>query len=347
MAKKRGPITVGVVGLGRAGWDIHVDQLRDHKAFHIVALADPDKKRLREGSDELGCASFPDLKSLLRGSDAELVVVATPSRSHAPDSTAAMKAGRHVVVEKPMAMNLAQASRMIQSSRRCRRKLFVHQQYRFNQITVHLQQVIASGILGRVFHVRANWVSFNRRNDWQTLRRNGGGVLNNTCPHAIDMAMQLLGAKVTAVMGDLQQIKDAGDAEDHVKIFMRGANGCTVDLEVSTCCAATLPTWMILGSCGTLVTNGEDTTVNYYDPRKVPKLKVVDGPAPGRRYGIAGDKLPWRQKQFKVSKTKVVSGFYDNVAGVLRKNAKMAITPESVREVIRVIAMARKGTKFN
>ena len=346
MARKQGPISVGVVGLGRAGWNIHVEQLRSHKAFRIVALADPDKKRVRGGSDELGCASFADLKSLLKGSDAELVVVATPSRAHAPDSIAVMKAGRHVIVEKPMAMNLAQADQMIRSSRACRRKLFVHQQYRFNQIMVQLQQVIASGILGRVFHIRANWVGFSRRNDWQTLRRHGGGVLNNTCPHAIDMAMQLLGAKVTAVMGDLQQIKDAGDAEDHVKVFMRGANGCTVDLEVSTCCAATLPAWMVLGSCGTLVSDGEETTVKYYDPRKVPKLKVVEGPAPGRQYGIAGDKLPWRQKQLKVSKTRVAAGFYDNIAAVLRKNAKMAITPESVREVIRVIALARKGTKF-
>src|SRR3546814_2848382 len=81
-------------------------------------------------------------------------------------------------------------------SKAAERSLFIHQNYRFFPEFTHLRDVIDSGILGRLYHVRMYSSQFARRNDWQTLAKNGGGVLNNTCPHFIDQALQLYRTRV-------------------------------------------------------------------------------------------------------------------------------------------------------
>ena len=97
---------------------------------------------------------------------------------------------------------------------------------------------------------------------------------------------------------------------------------------------------MMLGTCGTLVCDGGTSTLRYFDPKKVKDLPVDLRPPEGRRYGNQ-DKLPWREKTMKaVPKDK--SGFYDNVYDVLRRRKAMAITPESVLEVLKVLDKARR-----
>lgn len=340
------PIGYGIVGLGRAGWDIHIKALRDRKDAKIAAVVDPLPERRQQAIDEFGCQAYEKLSDMLKQKDVEVAVIATPSVMHGPDTIQCLKAGKHVVVEKPMAMSVAEADRMIRTARQARRRLFVHQNYRFFPEFIHLQEVVSSGKIGKLYHVRNYLSHFSRRNDWQTLARNGGGVLNNTCPHFLDMLLQLLGAPVVQVMGDLQRIASSGDVEDHVKAFIRAANGVTADIEVSSAqnLPAPLPKWILCGSCGTLVSDGKTSTIRYYDPRKVKPLPVIDGPAWNRRYGN-DDKLPWKEEVVPAVGTDK-TGYYDNVFSVIRQGGKMRVTPESVREVIRTIALIRKGTDF-
>ncbi len=348
------PIRVAVVGLGRAGWDIHVRQLRDRLEkerkddFKIVACVDPVPERRAEAERILGCRTFGEFPAFLRVRLADVVVIATRSVDHAPHTIAALKGGHHVVCEKPMAMSVAEADRMIQAAKRARKKLFIHQNYRFHNDYLHVREVIDSGILGQVFQIRAYWVGYARRNDWQTLRRNGGGVLNNTGPHPLDMLLQLLDSPCVSIWSDLKHLKDAGDCEDHVKIMLRGKNGRICDLELSTVCALPSPKWTLLGTTGTMTSDGSTSHFKYYDGAQVKPLAVMDGAVPGRRYGVVGgeEALPWKEETRPAKPVKRPGNFYDNVSEVLLKGVPMLITPESVREVIRVIAAARSGTPF-
>lgn len=338
----------GIVGLGRSGWDIHAAELRHRDDVQIRAVADPEPGRRAEAVEGLGCEAYKTIGPLLRREDIDVVVVATPSVCHGPDSKRVLKAGKHVVVEKPMALNLREADSVIRTAREYGRHLFIHQNYRFFKPHVHLAQVLESGILGPVWHIRNYSSKFTRRNDWQTLAKNGGGVLNNTCSHNIDSLLQFVGSPVKTVMGDLRQIASAGDVEDHVKVFLRAENGVTVDLEVSTAqnVVEGLPAWIICGRYGTLTSDGRRSVIRWFDPGDAPDLHVVEGAAPGRRYGNP-EAIPWQEKVIDIeADTKVPQTFYDNVCGVLRGEQTMQITPESVREVIRVIEVVRKGAGF-
>jgi len=340
------PVRYAVVGLGRAGWNIHVHQLRPKADAKIVAVVDPVEERRNQAVTEFGCKAYTSLDEMLKQADVEVVVVATPSVCHGPDSKKAFAAGKHVVVEKPMAMSITEADEMIQAANAAGKKLFVHQNYRFFPNFNHMKATVESGIIGKVFHVRNYSSGFSRRNDWQTLNKNGGGVLNNTCPHNIDQALQILNSPVLQVMGDLRQMASAGDVEDHVKAFMRCESGATFDLEVSSVenIAMKLPTWVVCGTNGTYTSDGKEATVRWFDPKQVSPLTVNEGPATDRKYGN-DDKLPWQEKT-EPAVGPNVGDFYDSVYGTVRDGKPLYITPESVREVIRVIAMIRQGTKF-
>jgi predicted dehydrogenase len=334
------PIKVGVIGLGRSGWNIHVRRLRNDRRFQVSAVVDLQEGRRREAIEEFNCQGFTDYRDMLEKGDVELVVIASQSVDHGPQSIAATLSGRHVVVEKPMAMNTDEATAMIEAAESAGVELFVHQNYRYQLDVQHIREIIASGLLGNVFEVRIRVLKFARRNDWQTLQKYGGGNLNNTCPHFIDAALLLLESPVARMFSDLQLTTDVGDADDHSKLLLKGENGRLIDLEVSTSCAFSEPKWTVLGTAGTLRSDGKTSEIKYFDPAKAPELIVDEAPPSARQYG-SGDVLPWVEES-RPSVGTVTSDFYDNVYAVLREGAAKEILPEQVREVIRIIEAAHR-----
>jgi scyllo-inositol 2-dehydrogenase (NADP+) len=349
-ASTEGPIRTAIAGLGRAGWGIHARTVQYRTDFKIVSVVDPEPERLKEAETTFpGCRVHQNWKSFLKNpNDAELIVIATTSNTHCPMSLQALKSGLHVLVEKPMALNVQEADRMIAAAKKARRILTVHQNRRTDAELHHLVSIINSGILGRVFMIKQLTSSFSRRNDWQTLRKFGGGTLNNTCPHTIDQCLFLLQSPVQDVWGDLQAVVTAGDAEDHVKIMIRGKSGRVIDMEVSDACAVKQPHWLVMGTLGTLVSEDKDFVIKYLNPDKLPELKVNPTPAvPRRKYGvIGGETLEWLEKRVPAGPAEFQVNFYDRLFASIRGKEKLFVTPESIREQIRVIELARKGTKF-
>jgi scyllo-inositol 2-dehydrogenase (NADP+) len=352
MAKRKsnsdGPIRTAIVGLGRAGWSIHVAGLKTRTDYKIVACIDPEAERRKEAEETLGCRTYAEWKDFIKDpGDAELVIVATASAMHVPMSIDALKAGLHVLTEKPMAIDLKQARQMIAAAKKAKTLYTVHQNYRCNPELHQALAIMNSGILGKVYYIKMNWSNFARRNDWQTLRKFGGGTLNNTGPHSLDYALQMLQSPVVDVWGDLQAVVTAGDADDHVKILMRAKNGRVLDHELSNACAIAQPKLMIMGSLGTLTREGDDYLIKYLDPKTLPKLKVDARLAvPGRKYGVQGDTLQWLEKRLPANPPEMKVDFYAELYKSISEGKPLFIKPEEVYEQMRVNALARKGTKF-
>ncbi|HTL51454.1 MAG TPA: Gfo/Idh/MocA family oxidoreductase, partial [Planctomycetota bacterium] len=317
MAKATGPITAAVIGLGRSGWDIHVAQMRNRPDFKIVAVADPLKDRQEQAKKELGCQAFDSIGDLLKNSDAELVVVATRSADHMADSIASFKAGKHVLCEKPVAMNAAEVKKIMDAAKKAKKLYFPHQNYRFNSISRHLHQLLeGKSEIGPIFDLKLNSTGFRRRNDWQTLAKNGGGMLFNQCTHMLDMVMSAANSPVTDVYCHAKQTTDSGDVEDHVKIVLQTKKGIQIDISYSTSMNVELPSYIICGEYGTAWSDGKTTHMRYFDPKKFPKLPVVDGAAANRKYGNE-EKLEWIEKSMP-SEGPSIGSLYDNVHDVLR-----------------------------
>lgn len=343
MASKQ-PIKVAVVGLGRSGYGIHIKRLRDDARFQIAAVTDWIPERCKEVQDEFGSQIFPDVKSLLKGADAEAVIVASYSNTHAQISIDAMKSGRTAICEKPIADSVATAKRMLSTAEKTGQKLLVHHNYRFFPETRHLLDVIKTKRIGEVFEIRMRALGFSRRYDWQTLQKFDGGIINNTCPHFIDLGLQLLGSPVKEIFCDLKQIASYGDVEDHVKVLLKGETGRVYDMEVSTACKFDEPKWTVLGSHGTLISDGTTSKIAWFDPKQAGKYDVLEDPTPDRSY-VSDTKLPWQEEEVP-SVGPSIGDFYDSVYAVLREGKQPVVLPEEALEVVRVTQECKKKSGF-
>jgi scyllo-inositol 2-dehydrogenase (NADP+) len=334
------PIQIAVVGLGRAGWSIHLDRIKKDSRFQVVSVADPDRARTLEAETVLGCKSHASLDELLRAGEAEVVVIATPSFAHVADASAVIDAGLHCIVEKPIATSYADARRLAAHAEKAGRLLFVHHQQPFRPEARHLREAIDSGLLGDVFHIDAYWARYNRRSDWQTLRKNGGGQLNNHGSHALSVVLPLLDSPVRKVAADLQNAKDAGDAEDHCQLLLKAENGRSASVTVTSSCALPVTRWRLLGTRGTLSCDGATSTLRYCEAAHMPALTAVDGASKTRAYDK--ESLPWIETILPVEDKADAGDFYDNVHQVLREGGAMKVTPHDVLEITRVIDEAHR-----
>ena len=341
------PIRAAVIGLGRAGWNIHVRTMQAREDFDVVAVADPDPDRQQQAKEEAGAQPFDDLDSLLKGCDAELIVVATASADHANHSITALEAGRHVLTEKPMATALGDADRMLAAAENAGKILTVHQSRRWGEDFLFIQQMLKDERLGHVFFIRSGGYGYRRRNDWQTLRKYGGGLLNNNGVHVVDQCVLLMESPIVDVFGDLQQILQPGDTEDHLKVVIRGENGRMIDLELTSACVASLPAWTLMGTRGTLTVTGGGQAVLEYVRDDLPALEAIDRPlATGRKYGVeGGDEIEFEKVELE-AKVPPGPSFYDQLYDAIRNGGPPPVDPVTTRETIRVMSEARKGTQF-
>ena len=336
------PIKTVIIGLGRAGWDIHWKMLKDHRGFQVVAAVEPVAARRHEAEDAIGCRTFSSLAQFLAHPEAELAVIATPSGGHGPEGLACLDAGLHTVIDKPMCQGVAEADALIARSRSAGRLLTCYHPYRFSPRLLALVEIVRSGKLGRLVEIDCNMSSFTRRNDWVMRKARGGGLHNVWGSHIIDQCLQLAASAPRDVFADLQCTVTPGDADDHCRIVVRCENGTLIDAQVSNCMAFPLsPEWRLAGVCGGAVVEGQTVRLKYFDPREAPPLSIVDGPAVGRRYGN-DDALPWREEVIPFDATENLSVFYDNVHDTIRHGAAPAITPESVRDTIVVLELCRR-----
>lgn len=343
-------IRLAIVGLGRAGWSMHTAELAKRgDRFRIVAACDVDPARAALAKARYGCAAYTRFAEVLADPEVEVVDIATPSPEHTPMALAALAAGKRVFLEKPIALTYRDALKLQAAAAKRPGRLFFRHNRRFESGFVHIQEIIASGVLGRIHLVRLRRNGYQRRNDWQTLIACGGGQLNNWGPHIIDHALRFLGSPVASVWSDLKKVAAVGDAEDHLKIVLTGKNGMVADLEISGGAAITEPECMVFGSRGALSCNLDQITVRYLDPKVAlapRKASRATPPAEGP-FG-APDHLTWVESTFPA---KPASGcdtdaVWDHLYAAIRHRRPFPVTIAQAVEVVRIGELARKGTSF-
>ncbi len=187
---------LGIVGVGNIG-QVHLRAARDAR-LPVAAVADLNHELARAIAKEFEVPhAFADAKELFRQADVDAVIVAVPNHAHAALSIAAMEAGKDALVEKPMAMNVAECDAMIEAAARHGRILQVGFVERCSAVAHAARSFIEAGALGKLYHLKANY--YRRRGipglgGWFTTKAmSGGGPLIDIGVHAIDLVMHLAG----------------------------------------------------------------------------------------------------------------------------------------------------------
>ncbi|MDA0746660.1 MAG: Gfo/Idh/MocA family oxidoreductase [bacterium] len=338
-------LKIAVAGLGRVGWTFHFRRAHESDRFDLAAAIDPLEERLAEAREISGCRTYKTYGAFWKKEKPDIVAIATPTKLHERMARQALREGCHVILEKPMTTTLKSTDRILEEAEKHNRQVFVYQPHRLTAETQTIREIIHSGILGPVYLLRRTSTRYTRRSDWQSLKKNGGGMLNNYGAHFLDQLMYLSdGTPVTRVHCNLWAIATRGDADDVVKAWLKTESGQLLDVEINQATAIPAPPWHICGKYGTAVQEGRAFKIQYYDPAEAPPLEVTEGAAPGRSYDNQ-DRLPWQEKEIPIDPEKQLD-FYANLYDVLTQNAKPYIPSEDSRELMRILEQCRKSAKF-
>ncbi|MCS1352255.1 Gfo/Idh/MocA family protein [Mechercharimyces sp. CAU 1602] len=220
-------IRYGIVGCGHIA-SAHIQAITKAKGAVLTALCDRDPKRLAVYKDE-GVALYTDFEEMVRTAPVDVINICTPSGLHAEQTVIAAEAGKHVIVEKPMALTLADADRMISICKQKEVKLAVVHPHRFRPAMVVLKQMIERGGFGSLSHVNAT-LRWNRNQDyydqaqWRGTKELDGGVLMNQAIHNIDLLLWLVGDVEEVSSFQATQVRDI-EAEDTAVSILRFQNG--------------------------------------------------------------------------------------------------------------------------
>jgi predicted dehydrogenase len=313
--------------------------------FRVVAGCDILKAKRDRLADACGCKVYERVEDLIADPAVEMVDIASLSCDHFAHAAMALKAGKHVFLEKPMCETYGQAKRLRAMAARSKGGLYIRHNSRCDKTFLHVREIMASGLLGDVYHVKLMRAWYARRDDWQTLRRLGGGLLLNWGPHLVDHALRMLDAPVKSQWSDLKHIAALGDAEDHYKIVFTGENGRVIDLEVSGGAALGGPEYIVWGTRGALRSAGGAITLKYLDPKeKLPPRKLNPGD-PGEAFGSPED-LPWVEQTFPANPAKPWN-IWDELYAAVRRGRRFPITLDEALAVMKAISAAKRGSGFD
>lgn len=229
---------LAVIGAGANVFNMHEPAIRS-RGVQVVGVADINLASAEARAEELGCPAFADHRELLEQTRPEAVAVLVPHPFHAAITIDCLQAGAHVLVEKPIADEVAEADRMIATARAVNRLLAVNLQHRTRGEIALAKRLIQEGRLGEIqrVHMTAIWTRTGRYYQlagWRgTWRGEGGGVLMNQSPHSLDLVCYLAGLPGRVVAWN-RTVYHAIETEDTSMAMLEWPNGALGTLFAST-----------------------------------------------------------------------------------------------------------------
>lgn len=259
----RSPLRVAVIGYGLAGSAFHAPLIAATDGLAVTAVVTGDADRAAAAR-----VRHPDAIVVPRADDVwamadrlDLAVVATPNRTHLSLGLAALDAGLHVVVDKPLAANVADARRLIDHARARGRILTVYQNRRWDGDFLTLRRLIARGELGEVHRLESRFERWRPelKPGWRQspAREDAGGLLFDLGSHLIDQALVLFGP-VAEVHAEMHSRRPGSRVDDDTFLALLHENGVRSHLWMNVIAARPGPRFRVLGSRGTWIKHGLD-----------------------------------------------------------------------------------------
>jgi len=197
------PISVGLIGCGKAASVLYLPVLTGHRRFRVGAAADIDTARLQAVAGRFGIERrFLDYRELLACEDIEAAIVVTPPRSHAEIACAALAAGKHLFIDKPLAMTAAECDRLVEQAAASSCRVLVGLNFRWHRLIRCARERVRNGELGRLEAIRSvytHWHPGDTAQPWHARLDLGGGVTFNDGVHHFDLWRFLLDCPVTRI----------------------------------------------------------------------------------------------------------------------------------------------------
>jgi scyllo-inositol 2-dehydrogenase (NADP+) len=324
------PLEAGLLGYGAIA-KAHATSINATTGLRVRAVCDLSAERRELAARELGVATHESLDAMLRDPDVGLVVVGTPPSHHADPVVEALRAGKHVVCEKPFAISTNDVDRMVDAAQSAHRVLTVYQSRRWDPDFIAMRDAVKAGRIGEPFYMEAFIGGFSHPCDyWHSHEPISGGTIYDWGSHYFDWVFQLFEGAVTSVsaIAHKRVWHDVTNA-DQVRVDLTFDGGRQATFMQSDIAAALKPKWYLLGTNGAVV---GDWRADSDPPSELPARVTVS-----RRSGTGVD------VESLALAPRDETGFYRNLADHIGWDEPLAVMPEESRRTVAVMEAATES----
>ncbi|GAH31932.1 unnamed protein product, partial [marine sediment metagenome] len=218
---------VGIIGAGVFAHK-HANAIKQNPDAVLVAASRRNLDELNKFTQEYGIKDYSDYKELLHDKTINAVLIATPHHLHHQITENAAKAGKHILLEKPMAHNVDACEQILKSVEKYNSRLMIAHIIRFMPAFMKAKQMLDEGIIGdHVYaqsHIARKWNTPNRRS-WHLDKKRGGGMLATVGIHYIDLLTWIIGDEVKAVKASMSNPFLGKETDDAALLFLTYKNG--------------------------------------------------------------------------------------------------------------------------
>lgn len=333
------PHTLGVIGYGgMGGWHAAsvMEQIPELRVKGVYDVREEASAKARSK----GLFAYASREAILSDPEIDLITIATPNNFHKEIALQALRAGKHVVCEKPVTLNAGDLEDVIAASEAAGRVFAVHQNRRWDRDYAIVREVLRSGVIGEPYFIESR-VQGSRRflHGWRAYQVDGGGMLYDWGVHLLDQIMMLIDSPLVSVEGHLQRVF-SGEVDDNVKAYLRFENGVSAMIEVATNCFIAQPRWHICckdGTCqiddwdcgGRIVRLNTDAMMEWEDDIVYTSAGPTRTMAPRPKHTTEALPLP--------EVVADLSEYYRNICDAIEGRAELIVKPAQSLRVMRAI----------
>ena len=234
-------VKLGVIGLGSISQLIHLPNISKLNDVFLSAVAEVKKNRLNLISEKFSIQNrYTDYQEMLENEDIDAIIIATPTNTHKEIAIDCLSAGKHVLVEKPLARTHAEAKEIVEAAKKYKKKLMVGMNLRYRPDTMLLRSIINSSEIGEPFYAKCGWIrSRSSEEKWFTKKEEaGGGVIIDLGIHLLDLALWLMNFPQVSSVSCKNFYHFTKNVEDTSISFIKFKDGSLINIEVSWSLAA-------------------------------------------------------------------------------------------------------------
>ncbi len=331
------PVGVGLIGYGAIA-QAHAASISATPGLTLAGICDVSEERRQTAARDWSVRTHARAEEMLDDPEVALVVVGTPPSIHADSVMAALRAGKHVVCEKPFALTVEEVDRMIDAAVARDRVLTVFQSRRWDPDYLALRDVVRSGRIGETFYMESFIGGHDHPCDfWHSHEPISGGTIYDWGSHYFDWILQLMPDPVRTVSANAhKRVWHDVTNSDQVRVDLTFAGGAQASFLQSDIAAARKPKWYVLGTQGAVVGEWQAEPVPADFPARVKVFRAAGGGSHEEVLALA---------------PRDDHGFYRNLADHLGWDEPLAVTPQEARRTVAVmeaatLSIARGGAQI-
>ena len=332
-------LRIGIIGCGAISAQ-HIEAIGALPETRLVGVVDASEARAQATGERLSVPWSTKLEDLIERDDVDAVTICTPSGLHPGQARAALRAGKHVLVEKPIALSVAEAEAVVEDGHARARIVATVSQRRFEPAMQALHEAIAAGALGRISLIMGESLhhrpqSYYDSAPWRGTVAFDGGVLMNQAIHVIDL-VRWIGGSVRSVGANLATLGHQIEVEDTATLSLLFTNGTLGEVVATTCAVSeTLPELRIYGENGCVRIAGHEAV--EWEVPGITRPPRIAGPEPPS--ASLGSTATWGANAIGYLRQ------YADFAEAVHAGRPPAVTGEDGRNAVEVVTAAYEASR--